>query len=384
MGVDGPLLDVTDLRTTFRTPVGDVVAVDGVSFTLRRGETLGIVGESGSGKSMLARSVLRLVEQRNATVTGRVVLDGHDLATLSNRELRRRRGRVAAMIFQDPMTALNGTMRIGQQITESLREHLPMGRGERRAAAIDLLRSVGIPDAERHLRSYPHELSGGMRQRAMIAIALACGPKLLIADEPTTALDVTMQRQVLDLLDTEQRDRSMSMMLITHDLGVVAGRADRIMVMYAGRVVEHAPADRLFAAPRHPYTDGLLRSVPRVSDEPGRELATIPGSPRVVLDGAVGCPFAPRCDRAQPDCLDANPPLTPVDGTSEPDDLHDTRSLHEHACWYPLGTERGERALQANRAAGTTAAGLRLTDMTGSADTATEPTVSDTVARSAP
>ncbi len=327
------LLEVDDLRTTFATPLGTVVAVDGVSLRVARGQTVGIVGESGSGKSVLSRSILRLVDARNATVTGRVLLDGRDLQSSTERQLRAVRGREAAMIFQDPMTALNGTMRIGRQLTESMREHLDLDRRQRRPAAADLLRSVGIPAPERHLRRYPHQLSGGMRQRAMIAIALACGPQLLIADEPTTALDVTMQRQVLDLLDAERAERGMAMILITHDLGVVAGRADEILVMYAGRVVERAPASRIFTAPRHPYTAGLLGSIPRLSDEPGRELATIPGSPPVVIGRRVGCAFAPRCPYARSECTSTTPPLVaaegPHDGPAEGGD-------HAHACLFPL------------------------------------------------
>jgi peptide/nickel transport system ATP-binding protein len=324
------LLRVDDLRTTFDTPAGRVVAVDGVSLQLEPGATLGIVGESGSGKSVLSRSILRLIDPHRAEVTGSVVLDGHDVAALTPRQLRSIRGRTAAMIFQDPMTALNATMRIGTQLTEALREHLDLDRAARRRTAIELLRSVGIAEPERHLRSYPHQLSGGMRQRAMIAIALACGPELLIADEPTTALDVTMQRQVLDLLADEQRRRGMAMILITHDLGVVAGRADDIIVMYAGRIVERAPARRLFDRPRHPYTAGLLRSIPRLSDEPGTELATIPGNPPVVTVGRTGCAFAPRCPRAEADCTTTTPPL--VTAPDDPDS-------HVHACLHPLGTD---------------------------------------------
>lgn len=346
-----PLLQVEGLRTTFDTTAGRVVAVDGVDITIERGETLGVVGESGSGKSVLARSILRLVEQRNATVIGRTLLSGRDLQQLDRRALRRLRGREAAMIFQDPMTALNGTMRVGAQITESLREHLDLSRAERRDTAEELLRSVGIPDPARHLHSYPHELSGGMRQRAMIAIALACGPELLIADEPTTALDVTMQRQVLDLLAAQQRERGMAMMLITHDLGVVSGRADRIVVMYGGRVIEEADRRELFANPRHPYTSGLIRSIPRLSDLPGRELAAIPGSPPTITEGRTGCAFAPRCAAATARCLVEDPSLR-----SEAGDPPD----HRHACLQPLGTVEGERAVASNRAAGRTVAGLEL------------------------
>jgi peptide/nickel transport system ATP-binding protein len=252
----------------------------------------------------------------------------------------------AAMVFQDPMTALNATMRVGDQITESLRFHLDMGRSEARKTAISLLRSVGIPEPAERVKVYPHQLSGGMRQRVTIAIALACGPRLLVADEPTTALDVTIQKQILDLLGQQTRDRSMGMVIITHDLGVVAGRTDRIAVMYAGRVVERGPTRALFHERRHHYTDGLLQCIPRLSDAGHTRLSVIPGRPPDLVDLPVGCPFAPRCRAAQPRCLAETPRLV------------DVGNEHEHACFFPVGTPDGQDALARNRAAGVTATGL--------------------------
>jgi peptide/nickel transport system ATP-binding protein len=340
------LLEVDDLRTTFDTPRGTVVAVDGVSLHLGEGETLGIVGESGSGKTVLARSVLGLVTSRSAQTTGSVRLQGRELVGLGPRAMRDVWGVQAAMVFQDPMTALNGTMRVGRQITESLRYHLDMGRAEARSTAVALLRSVGIPEPEARIRAYPHQLSGGMRQRVTIAIALACGPRLLVADEPTTALDVTIQKQILDLLGHQTRERAMGMILITHDLGVVAGRTDRIAVMYAGRVVERGPTRTLFRQRRHHYTDGLLRCIPRLSQPGHARLSVIPGRPPDLVDLPTGCPFAARCRAAQPRCLGETPRLVESSGH------------HEHACFFPVGTPEGDDALARNRAAGTTATGL--------------------------
>jgi peptide/nickel transport system ATP-binding protein len=343
-----PLLAVDDLRTTFDTPRGTVVAVDGVSLHVDEGETLGIVGESGSGKTVLARSVLGLVTTRNATTTGSVRLQGRELVGLSTKAMRDVWGVQAAMVFQDPMTALNATMRVGDQITESLRFHLHMGRTEARQAAVALLRSVGIPEPEHRIRVYPHQLSGGMRQRVTIAIALACGPRLLVADEPTTALDVTIQKQILDLLAQQTRDRAMGMIIITHDLGVVAGRTDRIAVMYAGRIVERGPTRALFHERRHHYTDGLLRCIPRLADPGHTRLSVIPGRPPDLVDLPAGCPFAPRCRAAQAHCLAETPALV---------DLGDG---HEHACFFPVGTSVGDEAVARNRAAGVTATGLPI------------------------
>jgi len=343
---DAPLLEVDDLRTTFDTARGTVVAVDGVSLRLDEGQTLGIVGESGSGKTVLARSILQLISARNATITGRVRLRGRDLVGLSPKAMRSVWGVEGAMVFQDPMTSLNGTMRVGDQVTESLRYHLDMSRGEARETALALLRSVGIPEPEARIRAYPHQLSGGMRQRVTIAVALACGPRLLVADEPTTALDVTIQRQILDLLGQQKRERAMGMVLITHDLGVVAGRTDRVAVMYAGKVVERGPTRVLFHERRHPYTDALLRSIPRLSNPGHTRLQVIPGRPPDLVALPEACAFAARCRHAQPRCREEQPAL--VDGGAD----------HEHACFYPVGTDEGRDALARNVAAGRNAAGL--------------------------
>ena len=346
---DGPLLEVDDLHTSFDTPRGRVVAVDGVSLHLEAGKTLGIVGESGSGKTVLARSILQLIPARNAVIEGRVRLQGRDLVGLSPKAMRSVWGVEAAIVFQDPMTSLNGTMRVGDQITESLRFHLDMSRSEARSTATALLRSVGIPEPEARLRAYPHQLSGGMRQRVTIAIALACGPRLLVADEPTTALDVTIQKQILDLLEIQKRERAMGMILITHDLGVVAGRTDRIAVMYAGRVVERGPTRVLFHDRRHPYTEGLLRSIPRMSNPGHSRLQVIPGRPPDLVALPEACAFAPRCRYAQARCLEEQPPLI------------DVGQGHEHACFYPVGSPGGGEALGRNLAAGENAAGMPVT-----------------------
>jgi oligopeptide/dipeptide ABC transporter ATP-binding protein len=321
----GRLLDVTDLRTGFRTSGGLVRAVDGVSLTLHRGRTLGIVGESGSGKSVLSRSIMGLLPKRNVVREGRVVYDGHDLSTLGRKARRDLWGAEMSMVFQDPMTALNPVLKIGNQITEGLRHHLDVDRRTARDNAVALLRSVGIPEPERRLSQYPHELSGGMRQRVMIAVALACGPKLLFADEPTTALDVTVQAQILNLLARQQRERNMAMILVTHDLGVVAGRADDIAVMYAGQIVEKAPTATLFRNVRMPYTEALLQSIPKIDEPRHTRLQAIPGRPPQLVDPPKGCRFAPRCPYAQARCHAEAPPLV----ESEPG--------HEYRCWYPVG-----------------------------------------------
>lgn len=343
---DAPLLDVEDLRTHFLTPRGRVRAVDGVSLTLRRGRTLGIVGESGSGKTVLSRSIMGLLPRSNVERTGTIRYDGTDISDYSREQMRHVWGPEMAMIFQDPMTSLNPVRRIGIQITESLRYHLDMGRGEADELAVSLLRSVGIPSPERRLKEYPHQLSGGMRQRVVIAIALACGPKLLFADEPTTALDVTVQSQILNLLDAQQRERFMAMILVTHDLGVVAGRAHDIAVMYAGRIVEQAPAETLFSSMRMPYTEALLESIPKLEYPSHTRLASIPGRPPDLVNRPKGCPFAPRCRYAQERCLEEDPPLA----QGETDD-------HLYRCFFPVGTEAGRDALARNEAAGHTAAG---------------------------
>jgi len=352
--LEGPLLETVDLCTSFRTPRGVVRAVEGVSLSLERGRTLGVVGESGSGKTVLTRSIMGLLPGSNVERSGTVRFAGHDLTAMSPAELRAVWGMQVALVFQDPMTALNPVVRIDRQITESLRLRAGLDRGAARDTAVALLRSVGIPDPERRLRAYPHELSGGMRQRVMIAIALACGPKLLLADEPTTGLDVTVQAQILDLLATQQRERAMGMVLVTHDLGVVATRTDDIAVMYAGRIVERAPTPALFAHTRMPYTEALLRSIPRLSDPPGTRLRSIPGRPPDLASPPPGCRFAPRCPYVQDQCRDEEPPLR----TAGQD--------HVFRCWYPVGSAEGEQALAHNVAARVPAAlaftGTRVRD----------------------
>jgi oligopeptide transport system ATP-binding protein len=337
------VLSVRDLCVYFRTEIGVVKAVDGVSFDVKPGEVLGIVGESGSGKSVTNLAVMGLLPQPPAYFPrGEVRFAGRSLLDAPDRELRSLRGRRMAMIFQDPMSSLNPYLTIERQLTEVLEVHERLDRSQARLRALDMLARVGISDPERRLAAYPHELSGGMRQRVMIAIALICGPELLIADEPTTAVDVTIQAQILALIRDLQRDRStadrtsaagtrrsspevradsgangpqrMSVILITHDLGVVAGMADRVLVMYAGRIVEAADTETLFARPRHPYTRALLKSVPRLDSPPGAELATIPGLPPDLSNLDAGCPFRPRCPLAMPKCAEAYPPNV---GTAE-------------------------------------------------------------------
>ncbi|GAA4810587.1 ABC transporter ATP-binding protein [Nocardioides caeni] len=308
-----PLLVVDDLRTVFHTARGAVRAVDGVSFTVARGETLGLVGESGSGKSVLGRTVMGLIATgATTTVTGSVLLDGQDVHGLSRGRRRRLWGPEVAMVFQDPMTSLNPVKRVGTHLTETLRRHLDCSRAEARDRAVDLLRQVGIPEPARRLRQYPHELSGGMRQRVVIAIALACDPRLLIADEPTTALDVTVQQQILDLLGSLVEERSMAMVLVSHDLGAVAGRTDRVQVMYAGRTVESGRTRDVFAAPRHPYTEALLASIPQLDAPPHTVLRAIEGTPPDMARPPAGCRFAPRCAVRHDDCAGAMPALVPL------------------------------------------------------------------------
>jgi oligopeptide transport system ATP-binding protein len=303
------LLAVKDLRTYFDTEDGEVKAVDGISFQLKRGETLGIVGESGSGKSVTNLSILRLVPAPpGRIVSGEVVFDGVDILKLREAEVRKIRGRRIAMIFQDPMTSLNPFMKISRQLMEITELHLGHNRRQAYDHAIKMLETVGIPDARARANGYPHELSGGMRQRVMIAMALSCEPELLIADEPTTALDVTIQAQILELIKTLKQATGTSVILITHDLGVVAGMTDHLIVMYAGKVFEQAPTSQLFAFPGNPYTRGLLRSVPDPTAQQG-ELYQIPGSPPDVAHLPPGCPFAPRCDRVADICRREFPPL---------------------------------------------------------------------------
>jgi oligopeptide/dipeptide ABC transporter ATP-binding protein len=353
----GHLLEVSDLRTAFVTPIGRVRAVDGVSFTLDRGRTLGVVGESGSGKSVLARSIMGLLGARNVERSGSVRYDGRELTELDTRDLRSLWGTEMAMVFQDPMTSLNPVMKIGNQLTEGLRIHFEMGRDEARQTAVELLTSVGIPEPARRLGQYPHELSGGMRQRVTIAIALACGPKLLFADEPTTALDVTVQAQILNLLAAQQRERNMSMVLVTHDLGVVAGRTDEIAVMYAGQIVETAPTRTLFANVRMPYTEALLKSIPKLEHPSHTRLQIIGGRPPQLIAPPPGCRFAPRCPYAQERCRTEPPPLIEAE---EP--------KHLYRCWFPVGTDANREALERNLAEGVPAAVAAVTGDTAAAE----------------
>ena len=305
-----PILVVEDLHVTFKTRGSrEVRAVDGVSFDIRPGETLGVVGESGSGKSVTSLAILGLLPSRGVQVSGSIRLDGRDLLQASNRELQRIRGRQVAMVFQDPMTSLNPVLTVGRQLTEVIVRHTSASRSEARDKAVRLLDRVGIPDARSRLRNYPHQLSGGMRQRVMIAIALACEPQVLIADEPTTALDVTIQAQVLELLKELVSASDTALILITHDLGVVAGMCDQVNVMYGGRIVETGERHHLFANPRHHYTRGLLASVPRLEGDEVRRLVPIQGSPRDVIAWSQGCAFAPRCVALTDACLGAAPEL---------------------------------------------------------------------------
>jgi oligopeptide transport system ATP-binding protein len=314
MSSNGNLLIVKDLRTYFQTEDGVVKAVDGVDFELKRGETLGIVGESGSGKSVTNLSIIRLIPNPpGKIVSGEIIFDGEDILSLPQADVRRIRGKRIAMIFQDPMTSLNPFMRISKQLMELTRLHLGYSKSEAYEHAIKMLETVGIPDARSRVDSYPHEFSGGMRQRVMIAMALSCEPELLIADEPTTALDVTIQAQILELIKQLKQETGTSVILITHDLGVVAGMTDHIIVMYAGKVFEQARTEELFSCPGNPYTVGLLRSVPDPTAEQG-SLYQIPGLPPDVAHLPPGCPFAPRCERAEDICRREFPPfveLTP-------------------------------------------------------------------------
>jgi oligopeptide transport system ATP-binding protein len=309
---NGNLLTVKDLRTHFSTEDGTVKAVDGVSFELKAGETLGIVGESGSGKSVANLSIMRLIpDPPGKIVSGSIIFHDQDILKLSAHDVRDLRGKRIAMIFQDPMTSLNPFMRVSKQLMEVTQLHLGHDKKQARAHAIEMLEHVGIPDAEERMDSYPHEFSGGMRQRVMIAMALSCKPELLIADEPTTALDVTIQAQILDLIKRLKSETGASVILITHDLGVVAGMTDHVLVMYAGKIFEQAPTGELFARPANPYTHGLLRSVPDPTAEQG-QLYQIPGQPPDLAHPTPGCPFAPRCERAVEICRNEFPPFVQV------------------------------------------------------------------------
>ncbi len=308
------LLEIEDLRVEFQTQTGTVKAVDGISYSVAAGETVAVVGESGCGKSVSALSVLRLVPSPPGKITGgRILFEGRDLRNLSEEEIRRVRGREISMVFQEPMTSLNPVLSIGLQLTESMRTHLGLTRKQAAARAVDLLQMVGISEAERRLRQYPHHFSGGMRQRVMIAVALSCDPKLIIADEPTTALDVTIQAQILQLMKDLTNRMGVALIIITHNLGTVARYADRVNVMYAGRFVELGSIDQVFSRPRHPYTIGLLNSVPRMDREAKDRLVPIEGQPPDLgrLDG--GCAYRPRCRWAVEACALSRPPLTVLD-----------------------------------------------------------------------
>jgi oligopeptide transport system ATP-binding protein len=322
------LLEVTDLTTRFYTDDGIVQAVNGVSWHLDEGETLAIVGESGCGKSVSVLSILRLIPQPPGKIeAGQVMFEGRDLMKLSDDEMRSIRGNKMAMVFQDPMTSLNPVLTINQQISEALTLHMGMNKKEARERTVELLKLVQIPQAEDRLDDYPHQFSGGMRQRAMIAMALSCNPQILVADEPTTALDVTIQAQIIELVKQLRDEIGMAIIWITHDLGIVAGIADRVVVMYAGFIIESADVKELYADPRHPYTVGLLGSVPRLDMKKKEKLTPIFGLPPDLIDLPPGCPFAPRCDHR-------------VERCSEHPELRTVAPRHEVACWVDISKER--------------------------------------------
>ncbi len=322
-----PLLDVQKLEVTFKTPDGNVHAVNGVSFGLKEGEALGVVGESGCGKSVTMLSILRLIPSPPGRIDGgKALFMGNDLLKISREEIRHVRGAQIGMVFQDPMTSLNPVLTIERQLIEPLELHLGMSRAQSRDHAAKLLEMAGIPNAKDRLQDHPHQFSGGMRQRVMIAMALACNPQILIADEPTTALDVTIQAQIMDLVCRLRDELGMALIWITHDLGVVAGLAQRVLVMYGGFIIEEAPVEELFADPLHPYTLGLLGSLPRVDERHHQRLASIDGLPPVLYEKPNHCPFAPRCKYAIDRCWNENPPLLTI-------------SLqHKVACWVDVKT----------------------------------------------
>ncbi|MBT7072267.1 MAG: ABC transporter ATP-binding protein [Anaerolineae bacterium] len=322
-----PILKVENLQTQFNSEEGLVHAVNGISYQLNTGEILGIVGESGSGKSVSVLSLMGLIPQPPAKITGTAFFEGKDLLQLSDDELRKIRGNKVAMIFQDPMTSLNPVLTIGEQIREAIEEHTDLNEEATNARIIELLSLVGIPTPEDRVSQYPHQFSGGMRQRAMIAIGLACAPQLLIADEPTTALDVTIQAQIVDLVKRLQDEIGMAVIWITHDLGVVAGLVNRVAVMYAGYIVETAPVKTLYKDPRHPYTLGLLGSLPRLDEDTHQPLVSIDGMPPDLIDYPTGCPFAPRCTYVIDRCQTENPTLQSVGDE------------HQSACWVEIQKE---------------------------------------------
>ncbi|CAN5779197.1 ABC transporter ATP-binding protein [soil metagenome] len=318
-----PLLDVRGLRTQFFTQDGVVRAVEDVSFYVMPGETLGVVGESGCGKSITGLSIMRLIpDPPGKIVEGEIIFEGQDLLKLSDDQIRRIRGNRIAMIFQDPMTSLNPVLTINRQISEALQLHMGMSKDQAKTRSIELLNMVGIPEAEERIDQYPHQFSGGMRQRVMIAMALSCNPQLIIADEPTTALDVTIQAQILDLMRNLQAERDTGVLMITHSMGVVAGMADRVQVMYAGSIVETASTEEIFANPRHPYTVGLMKSIPRLDARTKEKLEPIRGLPPDLIDLPDMCPFVPRCNYAKEKCEQKRPPLLQVSAG------------HTSACWF--------------------------------------------------
>ena len=323
------LIDIEDLRVSFFTPGGEVQAVRGVSWFLNEGEALGIVGESGSGKSVSAYAIMRLLQSPGRVIGGTIRFNGVDMLSLSESDMRHIRGNDIAMIFQDPMTSLNPVYTVGDQLREPLKLHLNMKGKEATKRAEELLAMVGIPDPKRRLKQYPFEFSGGMRQRAMISMALACEPKLLIADEPTTALDVTIQAQILEIMKDLKKRCCMSIVLITHDLGIVSDICDKIIIMYSGEIMEYGPIETLFANPKHPYTIGLIRSLPKIDQKEGEPLTPIEGSPVDLMHPPAGCPFAPRCEHCMKVCLTEKPPYF----EQEPG--------HYSACW--LQYDRKER-----------------------------------------
>ncbi len=331
-----PLLQVTDLEVQIASRRGTVRAVDGVSLEVPAGEAVGLVGESGSGKSMTLRAILGVLPPEAKITGGQVLLDGADLVQLSNSQLNSIRGPKIAMIFQEPMSALNPVMRVGLQIAEGPQVHLGMSRAQAADRAVELMRRVGIPDPERRFRAYPHEFSGGMRQRVMIAIALSCEPSVILCDEPTTALDVTIQDQILRLLARLCSETGASLVFVTHDLPVVAQICHQLAVMYAGQIVERGAVEQVLTQPRHPYTLGLVRSAPDV-DHPRSSLVAIPGSPPSLISPPAGCRFHPRCKFAEQDCVETMPPLLPIAGGRS------TACLHHERCLDELQTEGADR-----------------------------------------
>jgi oligopeptide/dipeptide ABC transporter ATP-binding protein len=321
MSGEGHLLSVRNLRTAYRSELRDIVALEDISFDLRRGEALGLVGESGCGKSTLALTLMGLIRKPGEVLAGEIRFDGVDLLTLNEAELRRLRGRDIAIVFQDPASALNPLVRVGTQIIEIQRAHRDITRAEAFRHSVKLLQALGVPDADSRMKEYPHQLSGGMKQRLCIAIALSCDPRLLIADEPTTALDVTVQAQLLALLSRERASRNLSMLVISHDLGVVARLADRVAILYAGRIVEQGPARHVLCAPSHPYTQLLLQSRPRIDQPRAESFMAIPGSPPQGAPQGAGCAFAPRCPSADARCGALRPPVFAVG------------LRHEASCW---------------------------------------------------